>query len=230
MSTIIKGFTNGKWNGDARYFKFFKDKVINSLETKGLTFLLDTNAAYDIPRPNPITEVYMRHMKDSDIMLSSIRSLLGTIPLSSVQDLLDDQELTSRRKGIRIMARLTRHNDRLVLTAIAEIEHDLTQLQQAHNHDEAQLLVVEIIDAQRLLTSMDQPMTDMKMKLLLLQHMQDSIFDTLTNDINKNSRWTFVRAREELEDSTRHHQLSVHQNLLLLLLLQLIQFSIRHQI
>ena len=81
MSTIIKGFTNGKWNGDPRYFKSFKDKATNSLEAKGLTFLLDSNPAYDIARPNPITEVYMRHMKDSDIMLSAIRSLLGAIPL-----------------------------------------------------------------------------------------------------------------------------------------------------
>ena len=38
MSTIIKGFTNGKWNGDPRYFKSFKDRVTNSLEAKGLTF------------------------------------------------------------------------------------------------------------------------------------------------------------------------------------------------
>ncbi len=58
-----------------------------------------------IARPNPITEVYMRHMKDSDIMLSAI--LLGAIPLSNVQDLLYDRDLTSRRKAIRIMRRLT---------------------------------------------------------------------------------------------------------------------------
>ena len=54
---------------------------------------------------------------------------------------------------------------------------------------------------------MNQPMTDMKMKLLLLQHMQDKMFDSLTNDISKNTRWSFTRARDELEDAARHHRL-----------------------
>ena len=115
--------------------------------------------------------------------------------------------LTSRRKSIRVMGRLTRNNERSLTTAIAEIEHDLTNLKHVHDHDEAQQLVVEIVEAQRLLTYMNQPMTEMKMKLLLLQYMTNPMFDSITSEINKHDRWSFTRAREELEDSARHYRL-----------------------
>ncbi len=60
------------------------------------------------------------------------------------------------------MARLTRNNARLVTTAIAEIEHDLTQLKHVSDYEEAAQLVVEIMESQRLLIHMNQPMSALK--------------------------------------------------------------------
>ena len=70
-----------------------------------------------------------------------------------VQDLLDDTQRSSRMKAKLIIRCLAKDREANVHTAIEEIENDLMRLLPANTFIEAQLLTVDILDVQRLLTS-----------------------------------------------------------------------------
>ena len=125
---------------------------------------------------------------------------MGTIPQSMVQDLLDRADLSSRRKAIRVLRRLARDREQNIHTAVEEIETDLTRLKPVSSFPTAQLLIVDIIDAQRLLTNLGQPMAETRMKQILFKNNKCSIFDSVTTEIDRHHGWSFARSRKEFDD------------------------------
>ena len=146
-------------------------------------------------------------LRDGDIVLSIVRSCLGTIPQSRVQDILDRQDLLSRGESKRVLRRLSKDREANMHTAVEEIENDLSQLLPVDTFLEAQLLTVDILDAQRLLTNLGQPMTDSRMKQLLFKNAKSVLFNAVTTEIDKNREWTFTRARTEVNDYARRWKL-----------------------
>ncbi len=101
MFSNDKAFTARKWHGDIKYYTDFKDRVINTAESKGISYILYLTE--EVIQPNPITDTYMKFRRDGDIALSIVKSLMGSIPQSRVMDLLDRDDLTSRAKVRRIL-------------------------------------------------------------------------------------------------------------------------------
>ena len=201
MFSSNKAFSSGKWMGEIKYFTDFQERVFHLAESKGIRYIL--NLKHDMPEPDPITESYIKVLRDSDIVLSMVRSSMGTIPQSMVQDLLDRKDLSSRAKTKRVLRRLSKDREANMHTAIEEIENDLSRLVPVKTFLEAQLLTVDILDAQRLLTNLGQPMADTRMKQLLFKYAKSALFDAVTTEIDKNRDWTFARARKEFDDYAR---------------------------
>ena len=160
----ISGFTQGKWSCDYQYFISFKDIVEDTLELKGLKYMLTDVSEYDLVQPIPVTAEFIKYLERSDITLATIRALLGEVPLKRVQDILTNVALTARRKAIHIMVRIGQQNVANVLIASAEIDEELTSAPPATTFQEAQILSTRILEKQRLLEAMGQGMSEPKMK------------------------------------------------------------------
>lgn len=201
MFSSNNAFVSGRWNGEIRYFTDFQDSIFHKAEAKGVKYIL--NMAHDMPVPEFMTDPYMKYSRDCDILLSIVRSVLGTIPLSMVQDLLDRADLSSRKKSVRVLRRLAKDRERNILTAIEEIEADLARLSPVVSFPAAQLLAVDILSAQRLLTNLAQPMAETRMKQILFKNMKHNIFDSVTAQIDEHHDWSFDKARTVLNDTAR---------------------------
>ena len=106
MFSSNKAFTAGKWTGEIKYFTDFRDRIFHLAEAKGIKYIL--NMEDDMLEPDPVTEPYMKFLRDSDIVLSIVRLTMGTIPQSMVQDLLDRANLSSRTKAMSPSTSCTR--------------------------------------------------------------------------------------------------------------------------
>lgn len=199
----IPGFIHGKWSGDYQHFISFKDKVEDTLELKGLKYMLTDVPEYDLVQPVPITAEFNKYLERSDITLATIRSLLGEIPLKRVQDIFNNVALTARRKAIHVMARFGQQNVANVLIASAEIDEELTLIPPATTFQEAQILSALLLQKQRLLEAMGQGMSEPKLKLLFMKKTAHSLFDHLISKINDNPAWTFLDAVTQLETDAR---------------------------
>ncbi len=68
----------GKWTGEIKYFIDFRDRIFYLAEAKGVKYILDLKK--DMVEPDPITESYMKFLRDSNIVSSIVQLSMGTIP------------------------------------------------------------------------------------------------------------------------------------------------------
>jgi hypothetical protein len=212
---------SGCYNGDRKYFWAFDEYLCDKLRAAGVYWVIQTllpnpvrpNAAiahvengtddhYDRRDVEKYNYQMAKHQPSVEKAYGIVRSMLGSTPLTAVRHILDNENLSDRRKAQDIFRFLRNRDGAATETTKAAISNDIANLPHATDAESALQLISGLTHLNAILRKLgNSHHSDAALRTKLFEKLTGSMFDAVAHTINANAGMSFADACEAIRSS-----------------------------